>query len=71
MNGKIILNLKNNFFSCQKKEKLETKRKNVNSKTRNGVETSCRKMHTVTTKGFELKVIMFVFAYSFKFLVAT
>lgn len=62
-----------------RKENAKRKDRGVCKKTRKIVETVFssitslfgRTIHAVTARGFELKVIMFIFAYSMKFKVAT
>jgi hypothetical protein len=63
------------FLAAKRRKNSKRKEKNVNSKTRKVIETSfseivnqfARKIHAVTAKGFELKIALFVFAYSFKY----
>jgi len=67
------------FLAARRKENAQRKEKGMSTKIRKIIETSfssivsnfSRKIHAVTAKGFELKIIMFVFAYATKFLVAT
>ena len=62
-----------------RKENAKRKDRGVCKKTRKIVETVFssitslfgRTIHAVTARGFELKIIMFIFAYSMKFKVAT
>lgn len=62
-----------------RKENAKRKDRGVCKKTRKIVETAfssitslfSRTIHAVTARGFELKVIMFIFAYAMKFKVAT
>lgn len=63
------------FLSVPRKKNSKRKEKKTNSKARKGIETSFseitahfpKKIHAVTARGFVLKVIMFIFAYTFKF----
>jgi len=62
-----------------RKENAKRKDRGVSKKIRKMIETVFssitslfgRTIHAVTALGFELKVIMFIFAYSMKFKVAT
>ena len=67
------------ILAARRKDNAKRKDKGMSTKTRKIIETSfssilnnfSRKIHAVTAKGFELKIIMFIFAYAIKFLVAT
>jgi hypothetical protein len=67
------------FLAARRKENAKRRERGMSTKIRKIIETSFssivndfpRKIHAVTAKGFELKIIMFIFAYSTKLLVAT
>ena len=67
------------FLAARRKQNSKRRERGMCKKTRKIIETSfssivsnfSRKIHAVTAKGFELKIIMFVFAYALSFLVAT
>jgi hypothetical protein len=66
-------------FRPRRKKNAKRKDNGMCTKIRKIIETSfssiisnfSRKIHAVTARGFELKVVMFVFAYAIKFVVAT
>lgn len=63
----------------KRKSNSKRKEKAVSGKIRKVVETAFsvitkdfpRKIHAITAKGFQLKIVMFIFAYTLGFLVAT
>lgn len=67
------------ILAARRKDNAKRKEKGMSTKIRKIIETSfssimnnfSRKIHAITAKGFELKIIMFIFAYATKFLVAT
>jgi hypothetical protein len=66
-------------FRPRRKKNAKRKDTGMCTKTRRIVETAfssitrnfSKKIHAVTAHGFELKILMFIFAYSIKFVVAT
>lgn len=70
---------KNINFAAIRKKNSRRKSRGVCKKTRKIIETAFslitmnfpKKIHAVTAQGFELKVVMFIFAYAMGFLVAT
>ena len=66
-------------FAAIRKRNAKRKNRGTSRKIRKTIETSFsiitsyfgRKIHAVTQHGFELKIILFIFAYSMNFLVAT
>lgn len=66
-------------FLAIRKENAKRRDRGVSKKIRKMVETTFssitnlfgRKIHAVTARGFELKIMMFIFAYTMKFVVAT
>jgi len=70
---------KNISFAVQRKSNAKRRPRGYCGKTRKVIETTfsqivkqfAKKIHAVTAKGFELKIVMFIFAYAMDFLVAT
>lgn len=66
-------------FKARRKKNAKRKDRGMCTKTRKIIETAfssitssfSKKIHAVSAKGFELKIVMFVFAYAIKFMVAT
>lgn len=74
------LDLKRNIsFNAKRKKNAKRPKKKFCGKTRKIIETAfssivrnfSRKIHAITAWGFELKIVMFIFAYAMGFLVAT
>ena len=66
-------------FAALRKSNAKRKNRGTCRKTRKIIETTFsritayfgRKIHAITSKGFELKITLFIFAYTLNFLVAT
>ena len=70
---------RNIYFVVKKKKNAKRHTKRFCGKTRKIIETAfssiirnfARKIHAITARGFELKIVMFIFAYAMGLLVAS